>query len=325
VVESPHDRWTALCAATRQLLVTTRIDAAQIAAVSFSGQIHTLVLLDAQCVPVRPAISWADTCGSDERKEIEGRIGRTRLIEITGSPAVTAFTATKLLWVRRHEQEVWPRARGHALQRSLALAAHGHGGDRSDGRWRHGIVGYARAGVGVTGARRIGHTPRPPAPDRSIDCDPGHRPMGRVHALPHALADHWHILAAIPAAGLALGWAGRVLAVPREPGEPLSTGPPIFVPDVAGARTPLMDEQARGSFVGLALDHTARDLSFAAHEGVAFALRGCVETLDELGVPSDPLLVTGGLSVNEDFLPLLADVLNRPLQRASHAEGSGWR
>ncbi len=94
-------------------------------------------------------------------------------------------------------------------------------------------------------------------------------PRGRVHALPHALADHWHILAAIPAAGLALVWAGRVLAVPREPGEPLSTEPPIFVPDVAGARTPLMDEQARGSFVGLALDHTARDLSFAAHEGVA--------------------------------------------------------
>jgi hypothetical protein len=237
-----------------------------------------------------------------------------------GQPAVTAFTATKLLWVRCH-------ARGHALQRSLALAAHGHGGNRSDGRWRHGIVGCARAGVGVTGARHIGHTPHPPAPDRPIDCtsraclahrserngvarrddrrhrgrrsrvrrarlrrdrqrppahdagdgrasvrrdhDPGHRPTGRVHALPHALADHWHILAAIPAAGLALVWAGRVLAVPREPGEPLSTEPPIFVPDVAGARTPLMDEQARGSFVGLALDHTARDLSFAAHEGVA--------------------------------------------------------
>jgi len=115
-----------------------------------------------------------------------------------------------------------------------------------------------------------------------------------------------------------------VLAAPRESGEPLSAEPPIFVPDVAGARTPSMDEQARGSFVGLALDHTARDLSFAVREGVAFALRACVETLNELGVPSDPLLVTGGLSVDRDFLPLLADVLNRPLQRASHPEGSGY-
>jgi len=53
----PHDWWTALCAATRRLLTTARIDAARIAAVSFSGQMHTLVLLDARFVPVRPAIS----------------------------------------------------------------------------------------------------------------------------------------------------------------------------------------------------------------------------------------------------------------------------
>jgi len=165
----PHDWWTALCAATRQLLVAARIDAAQIVAVSFSGQMHTLVLLDAQCTPVRPAISWADTRGSDERREIEGRIGRTRLIEITGSPAVTAVTATKMLWVRRHEPEVWQRARVAMLCKDYV-------------RWRltgtvatdptdAGATGLldVRAGVGTTGARRLGHTACPPASDLSID------------------------------------------------------------------------------------------------------------------------------------------------------------
>ncbi len=379
----PHDWWTALCAAIRQLLVTARIDAAQIVAVSFSGQMHTLVLLDAQYVPVRPAISWADTRGSDERREIEGRIGRTRLIEITGSPAVTAFTATKLLWVRRHEPEVWPRARVAMLCKDFL-------------RWRlTGTVATDPTDAGATGlldvrarewaqpvldaldiprallppiapsTARAGHVSPTAASETGlragtivgigagdqecaalgcgvIDSGPllmtlgtGGQvfaatttsvidPLGRVHTLPHALVDRWHILAAIPAAGLALEWASRVLAAPQESGEPLSAEPPIFVPDVAGARTPSMDEQARGVFVGLALDHTARDLSFAVREGVAFALRACVETLNELGVPSDPLLVTGGLSVDGDFLPLLADVLNRPLQRASHPEGSGY-
>jgi len=383
VEADPHEWWTALCAATRQLLVTARIDAAQIAAVSFSGQMHTLVLLDAQCVPVRPAISWADTRGSAERKEIEGRIGRARLIEITGSPAVTAFTVTKLLWVRHHEPEVWQQARVAMLCKDYL-------------RWRlTGTMATDPTDAGATGlldvrarewaqpvldaldlrrallppiapsSARAGHVSPAAASETGLragtvvgigagdqECaalgcgiidvgpllmtlgtggqvfagtlTPVIDPRGRVHALPHALDDLWHILAAIPAAGLALRWAEGVLTAPREPIEPLSVEPPIFVPDVAGVRTPSMDEQARGAFVGLALDHTARDLSFAAREGVAFALRACVDTLTELGVPSDPLLVTGGLSMDEDFLPLLADVLNRPLQRANHSEGSGY-
>src|SRR5919199_3731431 len=100
----PEEWWSALCAATRQALAAAGIGGAQIAAVGFSGQMHTLVLLDAAVRPVRPAISWADARGASERTEIEARVGRARLIAITGSPAVSAFTATKLLWVRRHER-----------------------------------------------------------------------------------------------------------------------------------------------------------------------------------------------------------------------------
>src|ERR671937_582420 len=107
----PEEWWSALCAATRQALAAAGIGGVQIAAAGFSGQMHTLVLLDAAARPVRPAISWADARGAAERGEIEARVGRARLIAITGSPAVSAFTATKLLWVRRHEPAVWARAR----------------------------------------------------------------------------------------------------------------------------------------------------------------------------------------------------------------------
>src|ERR671938_385799 len=106
----PEELFSALCAATRQALTAADIGGVQIAAVGFSGQMHTLVLLDAAARPVRPAISWADARGASERAEIEARVGRARLIAITGSPAVSAFTATKLLWVRRHEPAVWARA-----------------------------------------------------------------------------------------------------------------------------------------------------------------------------------------------------------------------
>src|SRR5919201_2175469 len=107
----PEEWWSALCAATRQALAAGGIGGAQIAAAGFSGQMHTLVLLDAAARPVRPALSWADAGGASERAEIEARVGRARLIAITGSPAVSAFTATKLLWVRRHEPAVRRRGR----------------------------------------------------------------------------------------------------------------------------------------------------------------------------------------------------------------------
>src|SRR5256714_4258117 len=103
----PEEWWSALCTATRQALAGAGIGGAQIAAAGFSGQMHTLVLLDAAARPVRPAISWADARGAAERAEIEARVGRTRLIALTGSPAVSAFTATKLLWGRPPEPAVW--------------------------------------------------------------------------------------------------------------------------------------------------------------------------------------------------------------------------
>jgi xylulokinase len=85
-----------------------------------------------------------------------------------------------------------------------------------------------------------------------------------------------------------------------------------------------MDEQMRGAFVGLTLAHGQDDLIFAAREGVAFALRTCVEVLAELGVPMDPVIVTGGFSADPDFLQLLANVLNKPLLPAAERDASGY-
>src|SRR5204863_4569496 len=76
-----------------------------------TGQMHGLVLLDAQDEVLRPAILWNDQRTSAECEEIEEAVGRERLLELTGNRALTGFTAPKLLWVRHHEPEVWARAR----------------------------------------------------------------------------------------------------------------------------------------------------------------------------------------------------------------------
>jgi xylulokinase len=78
-------------------------------AVGLSGQMHGLVCLDAGDSVLRPAILWNDGRTAEECREIEERVGLHRLIELTGNRALTGFTAPKLLWLRRHEPEVYGR------------------------------------------------------------------------------------------------------------------------------------------------------------------------------------------------------------------------
>ena len=75
--------------------------------VGLSGQMHGLVVLDAEQRVLRPAILWNDQRTAAECAEIEERIGLTRLVELTGNRALTGFTAPKLLWLRRHEPELY--------------------------------------------------------------------------------------------------------------------------------------------------------------------------------------------------------------------------
>jgi xylulokinase len=82
--------------------------------VGLSGQMHGLVVLDAEDRVLRPAILWNDQRTAAECAEIEARVGLERLIELTGNRALTGFTAPKLLWLRRHEADTFARIR-HVL------------------------------------------------------------------------------------------------------------------------------------------------------------------------------------------------------------------
>ena len=81
----------------------------ELSGIGLSGQMHGLVALDAAGDVIRPAILWNDQRTADECAEIEDRLGRERLIALTGNRALTGFTAPKLLWLRRHEPEAFAR------------------------------------------------------------------------------------------------------------------------------------------------------------------------------------------------------------------------
>jgi len=107
--QNPEDWWLAARHSIQDVLSQPGIDPTQIKAIGLTGQMHGLVLLDAQDNILRPAILWNDQRTAKACEAISHKIGVDKLIAITGNPALTGFTAPKLLWVRENEPEIYNR------------------------------------------------------------------------------------------------------------------------------------------------------------------------------------------------------------------------
>jgi xylulokinase len=112
--QDPELWWTATKAAVSGVLADAQVGGDQVAAIGLTGQMHGLVLLDAGGSVLRPALLWNDQRAAVECDEIRERVGKERLIRITGNDALTGFTAPKILWVRNQEPDVFSRA-AHVL------------------------------------------------------------------------------------------------------------------------------------------------------------------------------------------------------------------
>lgn len=109
--QDPHDWWRASCGAVREVLAASATPPSGIAAVGFSGQMHGAVLLDANGEVLRPALIWCDQRTAAEARELTAQLGEGQIIAWTCNPALTNFTLTKLLWVRKHEPKLFGRFR----------------------------------------------------------------------------------------------------------------------------------------------------------------------------------------------------------------------
>ncbi|WP_026699690.1 xylulokinase [Salibacterium aidingense] len=87
----------------------------EIKGLSFSGQMHGLVLLDEKNDVLRNAILWNDTRTTKQCREINETLGEERVLEITKNPALEGFTLPKLLWVKEKEPELFQNARTFLL------------------------------------------------------------------------------------------------------------------------------------------------------------------------------------------------------------------
>lgn len=98
--QNPEDWWNAVLGGLEEILDEQAKK--KLKGISFSGQMHGLVLLDSEDKIIRPAILW---CDQRTEKECESLNSLPWLGEITGNQALTGFTAPKILWVRENEPE----------------------------------------------------------------------------------------------------------------------------------------------------------------------------------------------------------------------------
>jgi xylulokinase len=133
--QDPRLWWEGAVAAIREVMAAAGLTGDDVEAVGLAGQMHGLVALDRHDDVLRPAILWNDQRTEEECDEIRETIGRDRLIAVTGNDALTGFTAPKLLWVRRHEADVWSEIAHILLPKDLVrLRLTGdHAVDRADG------------------------------------------------------------------------------------------------------------------------------------------------------------------------------------------------
>jgi xylulokinase len=162
-------------------------------------------------------------------------------------------------------------------------------------------------------------------------CDrPISDPVGRVHTFCHADGGY-HLLGVTLAAGGALRWHRDTVA----PGiaftdlmafaassQPGARGV-LFLPHLAGERSPYLDPDTRGAWVNLSLAHTQADLTRAVLEGVAFSLRQALDVIHGM-TPVQQLLATGGGARSSLWLKILADILAMELIAPKAEEGAAY-
>jgi xylulokinase len=110
--QNPLDWWSATCKATKAVLKKAKVKPTGVSGIGLSGQMHGSVFLGDGEKPLRPALLWNDQRTAEQCAEIEAKAGgREALIELVANPALTGFTAPKILWVRQHEPKVYEKTR----------------------------------------------------------------------------------------------------------------------------------------------------------------------------------------------------------------------
>lgn len=109
--QRPENWWDACVEAIRGVLADAGASGDHVRGVSLSGQMHGLVILDAERNVIRPSLIWCDQRSQPQVDAINAKVGKERVLECIANPVLTGFTLPKLLWVRDNEPAAYERVR----------------------------------------------------------------------------------------------------------------------------------------------------------------------------------------------------------------------
>jgi xylulokinase len=157
-------------------------------------------------------------------------------------------------------------------------------------------------------------------------------PGARLHTFCHAVPGAWHTMGVMLSAAGSLRWLRDAVApgaaydelVADAAGWPPGAEGLLFLPYLAGERTPHADPDARAAFAGLGLRHDRGALVRAVLEGVAFGLRDSLDLLREIGAEPRAGRVSGGGARSDEWLRIVASTLELPLERVAVDAGAAF-
>jgi xylulokinase len=150
-------------------------------------------------------------------------------------------------------------------------------------------------------------------------------PASAVHSFCHALPERWYTMGAMLAGASCLRWVTRLLGqkdeqtllalinAERPVDQPVAPGNPLFLPYLAGERTPHNDPLLRGGFMNLGHDSTPAMLGYAVLEGVGFGLLDAMNAVQSAGAQVNACALVGGGARSDYWAQLLANILNREI------------
>ncbi|MDD3213438.1 MAG: xylulokinase [Eubacteriales bacterium] len=385
--QEPNCWWTSTRAAIAQALLNAKVDASSIRGIGLSGQMHGVVAMDRECLPLGKAIIWMDQRSVEERDELRQAAGALIEQELLNQPSSGMMICT-LLWLRKHRPEVyeqiatvllpkdyiryrltgvlsaepsdasatlafsvvkrewcreliqrlglktdiWPTllescsiagTLTHAASEATGLPAGipvaSGGGDSSIQILGNGVLGNGTMSCNIGTASQYATMADSPVFDPQMRCQTWCSPD----------TTKWLVQGGTLNGGSALRWfRERVLRTDRPFAElsdeasliPAGSEGLVFIPYLAGERTPFNDPLARGVFFGLSMKHGQAHMTRSIMEGVLYNLRECRDVFDSIGLTSRRVIASGGAAKSPLWRQIMADVLNSPIYTTNTRE-----
>jgi len=384
--QKPEDWWEQFVLGMRELLAG--IDHSEVDGISFGGQMHGLVLLDENDQVLRPAILWNDGRTQEECDYLNIEIGREKISSYTANMALTGFTAPKILWVKKHEPEIFAKIAKIMLPKDyLAYRLSGvHCTDVSDasGMLLFDVKNkcWSKEMLEIVGIREnqlakifesyevVGTLTKSAAEELDLPqsvrviAGAGDNAAGAVgtgtlehgmcsvslgtsgtvfiatdafavdkanamHSFAHANGKYHFLGCMLSAASANKWWMDEIIgtkdyAKEQEGIDKLGDNQVFFLPYLMGERTPHNNPNARGTFVGMTMDTTRKDMTEAVLEGVTFALRDALEIARSFGVKIERVRLNGGGAKSPLWCKIVANIMNVKVDKINSAEGPGF-